>query len=174
MLSQLEARLDLSRRFKIGVRDLAEAFRKCELPMDKFEMSVEHAALNADGDGGSGLRNPGRWLIKRLSAGYEHEPAGFKSWEERQERAILEDTQKRVQRLRRLQQQRFEAEFEEHLLNLSTGDKQQLLRESQEGQFFAERPQSAMATGQLRRLFAETTERLHLLDDGEVQNASSA
>ena len=163
-LSQLETRLNLSGRFKIGARDLADAFRKCELPIEKFEMSVEHAAFHAASDAGATLRNPSSWIIKRVGTGYEHEPANFESWAERQERVMLEDAQKRLQRLRNLQKQRFDVDFEEHMLKLSITDKQQLLRASEEGQFFAETPNSAIATGQLKRLFAKETARLYLLE----------
>ncbi len=167
MLSQLETRLNLSSRFKIGPRDLADAFRKCGLDPEKFSMSVEHVAFHAGGEGGVGLRNPGRWIIKQLSEGYVHEPADFESWAECQERAMLEDAQKHFQRLQALQMQRFDVDFREHMLNLSVADKQRLLRSSEDGKFLAETPESAMAAGQLKRLFAKETARLHLLDGGE-------
>ena len=172
--SQLETRLNLSGRFKIGARDLADAFRKCELPIEKFEMSVEHAAFHAASEAGATLRNPSSWIIKRIGTGYEHEPANFESWAERQERVMLEDAQKRLQRLRSLQKQRFDVDFEEHMLKLSTTNKQQLLCASEEGQFFAETPNSAIATGQLKRLFAKETARLYLLEGDRDDNLDSS
>ena len=164
MLSQLEIRLNLSERFKIAARDLADAFRKCGLAPDKFAMSVEHVAFHAGGEAGVGLRNPGRWIIKQLSEGYVHEPTDFESWAECQERAMLQDAQKRLQRLHAVQMQRLDVDFKEHMLNLSVTDKQRLLRGSEDSLFFAETPNSAMATGQLKRLFAKETARLHLLE----------
>jgi len=97
----------------IGANDLLEVWRGGGVnDVDELLMSLEHLAFYIDSPGGQGIDHPKAWIMKQLRKGYYPAPAGYKSWEERQEEAKLEDARKRQERVRELRKQRFEAEYE--------------------------------------------------------------
>lgn len=109
----------------VGANDILTLWRRVLSPRGLFkdfrdlETSLEHLAFYLGSKDSDGINSPKAWFLKQLQSGYYPEPAGFKSWEERQEESRLADVNKRLVRLKTLRKQRFEAEFEIWLSDLS-------------------------------------------------------
>jgi hypothetical protein len=97
----------------VGANDLLEVWRTGVFnDVQELELSVEHLAFYLASEDAEGLKRPKAWMVSQLRKGYYPAPAGYKSWEERQEEAKLADARNRQERVRELRKQRFEAEFE--------------------------------------------------------------
>jgi len=70
-----------------------------------------------------GIENPKAWAIAQLKKGYCAAQKGFKSREEQQPEAKLQDTRARLERIQKLREQRFNAEFDIWFGELSEKDK---------------------------------------------------
>jgi hypothetical protein len=125
-LQSVLQRLDLEQK-GIGANDVLDIWRRGVFKeLSDLEASLEHLAFYLESPNAQGINHPKAWLLGQLRKGYYPAPAGFKSLEERQEEAKLEDARKKLERLRELRRQRFEAEFEIWLSELTEEKKKKL------------------------------------------------
>lgn len=157
--------LDLDADLKLSGNDLAAAFEDSNCALDEFLASVEHLAFYLRSAEAKGIRSPKTWMLKKLRKGYFGPPTDFISFEERLEAEKTRAKKERVERLRRAQLASFEADFEAWQLEQSP---QQLAALKQElGPALSLQPNSAIRRALLRRHFAASTGREHLLGGGE-------
>jgi hypothetical protein len=128
--------------------------------------SAAHVAWYLSSPQANGIKHPKAWFVQTLSKGIYAPPAGFESWEERQERIKLEESQRKLARLRELQQKRFETDFQIWLAETDDDDLRQRLTP-----FLRENPRSAAAMSCLREAYGrETGVPLHLLTGASHEN----
>lgn len=167
-LQQLQSsvdQLDLDGDLKLSGNDLAAALEARGCALDEFLASVEHLAFYLRSAEAKGIRSPKTWMLKKLRKGYFGPPADFVSFEERLEAEKTRAKKERVERLRRAQLASFEADFEAWQLDQSPQQLAGLKREL--GPALSLQPNSAISRALLRRHFAASTGREHLLGGDE-------
>ena len=167
-LPQLQSSVDqlgLDDDLKLSGNDLAAALEASGCALDEFLASVEHLAFYLRSAEAKGIRSPKTWMLKKLRKGYFGPPADFVSFEERLEAEKTRAKKERVERLRRAQLASFEADFEAWQLEQSPQQLAGLKREL--GPALSLQPNSAISRALLRRHFAASTGREHLLGGDE-------
>ena len=134
----------------LGANDLLQIWRRGVFESDDdYLASIEHLAFYLSTADAKGITHPKAWLTSQLAKGFYPAPAGFKSWEERQQEAILAAKRERLAKLEELKRQQLEADFELWIAELSVEAKQRKLA----GTPFAEQPASKLARSMLRDVF---------------------
>lgn len=168
MLEQLQSlleRLSLDDDFKLSSNDLAAAFETSGCTLEEFLESVEHVEFYLRSEEAKGIRSPKNWMWKKLGKGYFGPPANFVPFAERLEIEKSQHRKGHAERLRRAQLQTLEADFE--IWQLEQTPEQLAALKQELGPALSLQPSSAVRQALLRRHFAASTGREHLLVEEE-------
>ena len=154
-LEQIITQAQLDEAYRVGANDLLSAWRVSGISRDEFADSVKHIAFYLNTDEAKGIKHHKAWMLQTLRKGYYARPAGFRSREEMLAELRLQEAQERLERLRELDRQQFEADFDLWYLERTEQERQELLKDS----FFAKDPGSQAARVALRERFCEVTGR---------------
>ena len=78
-LSSLWRDLGIAGPWRVGLNDLAEAYRDSSLAFRDFLESLEHLVFYIRSPNGESITSPRGWLMKKLGLGFYDTPAGFVS-----------------------------------------------------------------------------------------------
>jgi hypothetical protein len=114
--------------YGVGANDLLQLVRDQTFQnVEDLGQSLSHLAFYLQSDSARGIQSPKGWIMKQLKQGYYAAPAGYKSREERQAAAKLEDTRKRLEAITKIRQQQLEAESDIWIMGLDEEKKRSYL-----------------------------------------------
>lgn len=139
----------------VGVSDLLQAWKAWEEQetgdLDSFLLSVEHLAFYLSTPASQSIREPKAYFMKNLRAGFYATPAGFISWDEKQNQAKLAATKTRNEALKAQKREIRALEFQNWLMELSNEKKEKILSSTGVAISF----RSPAAAGLLKSAFME-------------------
>lgn len=138
----------------IGANDLLQIWRKGTFQSEgDFESSLEHIGFYLGTSEANSLVHRKAWVTSQLAKGFYPEPAGFKSWEERQLEARLAAHREKLARLEALRKEEQDLAFSVWLAEQDDDARRKMLAGT-----VVDNVRGKMAEAVLRQKFSEATD----------------